>query len=99
MDLRECDVMSSILHKVADEEGRTTEEKNYILKAACLLDCFKRRYSKDNLDFQGWPIEHYNVGMLKKALSNEKLSDDDEVIVLEDDGMAYGAKNGPCTRN
>ena len=56
-------------------------------------------------DFQGWPIKHYTWKELKQELNRmagigvgNDQSDFDEyqVVIAEDDGMGYGAVEGPC---
>ena len=56
-------------------------------------------------DFQGWPIKHYTWKELRDELamqigvdvSGDKTEYDDyKIVIAEDDGMGYGAVEGPC---
>ena len=47
------------------------------------------------LDFQGWPIGQMTFGDMKLFVNNHQdLDDDTKLLVLQDDGMGYGANNG-----
>ena len=73
------------------EHRETAYEINKILKA--LIN--KR---KIECDFQGWPLEHLTMKDLREFVENNKdIKDDAKVLVLQDDGMGYGAVNGYCT--
>ena len=54
--------------------------------------------NKIKTDFQGWPINELTMKDLRKFVrDNGSLDDDVKLLVLEDDGMGYGAVNGYCT--
>lgn len=59
----------------------------------------KLRKNNDNkCDFQGWKINDYTLGDLRKLIDGTKdLPSSTKIRVLEDDGMGYGANNGSCT--
>lgn len=50
-------------------------------------------------DFQGWPQRYLTVGDLKTLLEkhNDDIDDASKILILEDDGTAYGPNNGYCT--
>lgn len=55
---------------------------------------------KENVryDFQGWPIKELTMKDLREFVNNNKELDDNvKILVLEDDGMGYGAVNGYCS--
>lgn len=53
---------------------------------------------EERRDFQGWKLIPQTFGDLKEFVKNNaSLSDDTKLIILEDDGMGYGANNGNCT--
>jgi len=55
---------------------------------------------KENVryDFQGWPIKELTIKDLREFVNNNKELDDNvKILVLEDDGMGYGAVNGYCS--
>lgn len=50
-------------------------------------------------DFQGWPIKQWKWGEVRKCLCGEDGMntadcDDFHIMILEDDGMGYGANSG-----
>ena len=58
----------------------------------------QQRNDEEHIDFQGWPIEKLTMKELRKFVNdNCTLDDDVKLLVLEDDGMAYGANNGYCS--
>jgi hypothetical protein len=56
-------------------------------------------YKKENqTDFQGWPVKKLTMKDLRKFVrDNGTLDDTVKLLVLEDDGMGYGARNGYCS--
>jgi hypothetical protein len=53
---------------------------------------------KKQYDFQGWEIKEITMKELRKFVrDNGVLDDDTKILVLEDDGMGYGARNGYCS--
>ena len=58
----------------------------------------QQRNDEEHIDFQGWPIEKLTMRELRKFVKdNCALDDNVKLLVLEDDGMAYGANNGYCS--
>ena len=52
----------------------------------------------DQYDFQGWKVKKITMKQLRKFVrDNGPLDDDVNILVLEDDGMGYGARNGYCS--
>jgi len=52
----------------------------------------------DQYDFQGWKIKKITMKELRKFVrDNRQLDDDVRILILEDDGMGYGAVNGYCS--
>lgn len=48
--------------------------------------------------FQGWKVKKITMKQLRKFVrDNGSLDDDVNILVLEDDGMGYGARNGYCS--
>ena len=61
---------------------------------------FLKKMEKENVryDFQGWPIDELTMKDLRKFVEdNQSLDDDVKILVLQDDGMGYGANNGYCS--
>lgn len=53
---------------------------------------------EDQTDFQGWPVKKLTMKDLRKFVrDNGPLDDTVKILVLEDDGMGYGARNGYCS--
>ena len=49
-------------------------------------------------DFQGWKVKKITMKQLIKFVrDNGPLDDDVNILVLEDDGMGYGDRNGYCS--
>lgn len=52
----------------------------------------------ERYDFQGWKIDKITMKELRKFVrDNCPLDDDVNILILEDDGMGYGAVNGYCS--
>ena len=52
----------------------------------------------ERYDFQGWKIDKITMKELRKFVrDNCPLDDDVNILILEDDGMGYGAINGYCS--
>lgn len=53
---------------------------------------------EEQVDFQGWPIKKITMKDLRKFVRDNGVLDDEvKILVLEDDGMGYGARNGYCS--
>lgn len=54
--------------------------------------------NEERTDFQGWPIKKLTMKDLRKFVrDNGPLDDTVKILVLEDDGMGYGANNNYCS--
>ena len=74
----------------ADERGAISEARNTIL--------LYERKKEVETDFQGWEMPHYTMKDLRKFMKDHKSLDGDcKILILQDDGMGYGANNGYCT--
>jgi len=74
----------------ADERAAIRDSYNYMRT----LELKK----SDQYDFQGWKVKKITMKQLRKFVrDNEPLDDDVNILVLEDDGMGYGARNGYCS--
>ena len=74
----------------ADEKAAISDSCNYMR----ILE-FKEG---DQYDFQGWKVKKITMKQLRKFVrDNDPLDDDVNILVLEDDGMGYGARNGYCS--
>ena len=52
----------------------------------------------DQYDFQRCKVKKITMKQLRKFVrDNDPLDDDVNILVLEDDGMGYGARNGYCS--
>lgn len=61
------------------------------------LENLERR-NDSTYDFQGWKVNNFTLGDLRKCMDYVKdLPDSTNIRVLEDDGMGYGANNALCT--
>lgn len=79
------------LRRIASQSNES--DKKDLLLAATIVESYRHKDDKV-FDFQGWPEKNLTVGDLRASMSG--LDDGTPVIVLQDDGMAYGALNGPC---
>ena len=74
----------------ADERAAISDSCNYMRT----LELKK----SDQYDFQGWKVKKITMKQLRKFVrDNGSLDDDVNILVLEDDGMGYGARNGYCS--
>lgn len=77
--------------------GITDDEKTALLEAQKTVKLYERK-QKEEIDFQGWPLRHHTMKDLREFMKrNKSLDGETKILVLEDDGMAYGARNGYCT--
>ena len=96
MDIKET---ISILNELyANPSGKLDlREMNAINSALEMLTHIVYR-NEDRTDFQGWPIDKLTMKDLRKFVrDNGPLDDDVKLLVLEDDGMGYGANNNYCS--
>ena len=96
MDVKET---ISILNELyANPSGKLDlREMNAVNEA--LMAMSNIMYKKeDQTDFQGWPVKKLTMKDLRKFVrDNGPLDDTVKILVLEDDGMGYGARNGYCS--
>ena len=82
---------------VIDDERLSTDERTAIGEALKTMLLYERK-QEEQIDFQRWPLRHHTMQDLRMFVKkNKNLDGDVKVLVLEDDGMAYGARNGYCT--
>ena len=88
------DTLSSLIE---DTERLSAEEREAISEARNTMLSYERKKQVET-DFQGWEMPHYTLKQLREFVKSIKSADGDcKILVLEDDGMGYGANNGYCT--
>ena len=91
------DRIISILNELGMDEGLTIQERTAV-NEACMAMMSMQRKIEPQVDFQGWEIKKLTMKDLRKFVrDNGALDDDVNLLVLEDDGMGYGANNGYCS--
>jgi hypothetical protein len=87
----------SILNSMSIDEELTIRERAAVNEA--LMAMSNIVYKKEQqTDFQGWPVKKLTMKDLRKFVrDNGALDDTVKLLVLEDDGMGYGARNGYCS--
>ena len=79
-------------------DGRLTSEERDAISTACNIMRLYVRKKEPYIDFQGWEQKKRTMKDLREFVdNNDNLADDIQILVLEDDGMGYGARNGYCT--
>ena len=74
----------------ADEKAAISDSCNY-MRALELKE-------GDQYDFQEWKVKKITMKQFRKFVrDNGPLDDDVNILVLKDDGMGYGARNGYCS--
>ena len=87
----------TILNNMSISDKIDTRERAAINEALFFLAKIEHK-DEQQYDFQGWPLEQLTMKQLRKFVrDNGALDDDVKLLVLEDDGMGYGARNGYCT--
>lgn len=90
-------VLDTLNNLVLDDERLSTNERDAIGEALKTMLLYERK-QKEEIDFQGWPLRHHTMKDLREFMKkNKNLDGDTKILILEDDGMAYGARNGYCT--
>lgn len=92
------EVMSVLNDLYANLDGKLDlREMNAVNEA--LMAMSNIMYKKEGqTDFQGWPVKKLTMKDLRKFVrDNGPLDDTVKILVLEDDGMGYGARNGYCS--
>lgn len=93
MDTKE---VMTILNNLTINDKLDIRERAAINEALFFLSRIEHR--GELTDFQGWPLDKLNMKYLRKFVrDNGALDDDVKLLILEDDGMGYGARNGYCT--
>lgn len=86
-----------ILSNLTVDERLNENEKEAIKVANKYLKTLQLKEG-ERYDFQGWKIDKINMKELRKFVrDNCQLDDDVNILILEDDGMGYGAVNGYCS--
>lgn len=86
-----------ILEELAKSSKLSVQESAALNKACSILNGLKRN-EEERYDFQGWPIEKLTMKDLREFVNkHQEIDDDVNILVLEDDGMGYGANNGYCS--
>ena len=82
---------------IEDTERLSADERNAISEAMKTMLSYERKKEVET-DFQGWEMPHYTMKDLRKFMKDHKSLDGDcKILILQDDGMGYGANNGYCT--
>ena len=82
---------------IIDDERLSTDERDAIGESLKTMLQYERK-QEEQIDFQGWPLHHHTMKDLRDFMKrNKSLDGDTKILILEDDGMAYGARNGYCT--
>ena len=86
-----------ILNNLALDERLSINERTAVQDSYNYMKSLELK--EDELyDFQGWKLDKLTMKQLRKFVrDNGALDDDAKILVLEDDGMGYGARNGYCT--
>ena len=85
------------LNNLIVDDRLTSEERNAISTACNIMRLYLRK-KEPYVDFQGWEQKKHTMKDLREFVDkNDNLADDIQILVLEDDGMGYGARNGYCT--
>jgi hypothetical protein len=85
------------LNNLIVDDRLTSEERNAISTACNIMRLYLRK-KEPYIDFQGWEQRKHTMKDLREFVDkNGNLADDIQILVLEDDGMGYGAINGYCT--
>lgn len=90
-------VMDTLNSLIGDTERLSADERNAISEARNTMLCYERKKQVET-DFQGWEMPHHTLSDLRKFMKSIKNLDGEcKILVLQDDGMGYGANNGYCT--
>ena len=92
------EVMSVLNDLYANLDGKLDlREMNAVNEALMAMSHIMYK-KEDQTDFQGWPVKKLTMKDLRKFVrDNGPLDDTVKILVLEDDGMGYGARNGYCS--
>lgn len=88
------DILNSL---ILDDERLSADERDAIGESMKVMMQYERKQVED-IDFQGWPLRHQTMKDLREFMKkNKSIDGETKILILEDDGMAYGARNGYCT--
>ena len=94
MDTKE---VISVLNNLSINDRLDIRERAAVNEALMALSNIEYK-NKEQYDFQGWKIKKLTMKDLRKFVrDNGALDDTVKLLVLEDDGMGYGARNGYCS--
>lgn len=86
-----------ILNNLIIDDRLNADEKAAISDSCNYMRTLELRKS-DQHDFQGWEVKKITMKQFRKFVrDNGHLGDDVNILILEDDGMGYGARNGYCS--
>ena len=86
-----------ILNNLMVDDRLNTDERAAISDSCNYMRTLELK-EDDKYDFQGWKVKKITMKQLRKFVrDNGSLDDDVNILVLEDDGMGYGARNGYCS--
>lgn len=87
----------TILNNMSVDSDLDIRERAAINEALMYISNIEYKKGKQ-YDFQGWELKKMTMKDLRKFVrDNGALDDDVKLLILEDDGMGYGARNGYCT--
>lgn len=87
----------TILNNMMIDSSLDIRERTAINEALMYISNIEYKNTKQ-YDFQGWEIKKLTMKDLRKFVrDNGALDDDVKLLILEDDGMGYGARNGYCS--
>ena len=82
---------------IEDTERLSADERGAFSEARDTMLLYERKKEVET-DFQGWEMPHYTMKDLRKFMKDHKSLDGGcKILILQDDGMGYGANNGYCT--
>ena len=89
--IKTLNILKDRIDDLSESEGTALEE------AIRTVELYERK-QKEDVDFQGWAMHHQTMNDLRVFMKKHKGIDGDaKILLLEDDGMGYGARNGYCT--
>jgi hypothetical protein len=91
------EILNTLNNLKDDIERLSADERNAVSEALKVMSLYERKEEVET-DFQGWEMPHYTMKDLRKFMKGHKNLDGDcKILILQDDGMGYGANNGYCT--
>lgn len=87
----------TILNNMMIDSSLDIRERTAINEALMYISNIEYK-NTTQYDFQGWKVKKLTMKDLRKFVrDNGALDDDVKLLILEDDGMGYGARNGYCS--